>query len=183
MEQLAKAYAERKHDSVGHRRKYTGEPYIAHPAAVVELVRSVPHTEAMLCAAWLHDTVEDTPATLDDIRAVFGDEVAVLVEMLTDVSRPEDGVRSERRAADRKHSAKASPQAKTIKLADVIDNAGSIASKDPEFAKVYLAENALLLEVLKEGDPVLLRAADEAIKKGMSSLDAHRQTKAMDGFN
>ena len=101
MEQLAKAYAERKHDSVVHRRKYTGEPYITHPAAVVELVRSVPHTEAMLCAAWLHDTVEDTPATLDDIRAVFGDEVAVLVEMLTDVSRPEDGVRAERRAARR----------------------------------------------------------------------------------
>ena len=173
MEQLAKAYAERKHDAVGHRRKHTGDPYITHPAAVAGIVRGVPHTEAMLCAAWLHDTVEDTPATLDDIRAVFGDEVAVLVEMLTNVSKPEDGVRAERKAVDRKHTAKASPQAKTIKLADVIDNAGSIAERDPKFAKVYLAEKALLLEVLKEGDPVLWRAADEVIKKGLDSLVAH----------
>lgn len=156
MEQRAKDFATYHHGIIVHRRKYTGDPYITHPAAVVELVRSVPHTEAMICAAWLHDTVEDTQATLDEIDLVFGGTVAALVEMLTDVSRPGDGNRVVRKAIDREHTARASPAAKTIKLADLIDNTKSIAANDPKFAAVYLAEKALLLEVLTEGDAVLL---------------------------
>jgi len=159
MEQRAKDFATRYHASIDHKRKYTGEPYITHPAAVVELVRGVPHTEAMICAAWLHDTVEDTPCTLGEIERVFGFEVAALVEMLTDVSKPSDGKRAVRKAIDREHTAKASPQAKTIKLADLIDNTRSIVERDPSFAKVYLAEKALLLEVLRDGDATLWEMA------------------------
>lgn len=159
MEQRAKDFAARWHASIDHKRKYTGEPYITHPAAVVELVRIVPHTEAMICAAWLHDTVEDTPCALDEIERVFGFDVAVLVEMLTDVSKPGDGKRAIRKAIDREHTANASPQAKTIKLADLIDNTHSIVERDPQFAKVYLAEKALLLEVLREGDATLWKMA------------------------
>ena len=155
MEQRAREFAEAAHASIDQRRKYTGEPYIAHPAAVVDLVRSVPHTEAMICAAWLHDTVEDTPITLDEIERVFGFDVATLVEMLTDVSKRSDGNRKARKAIDRAHTAQASPAAKTIKLADLIDNTRSIVERDPEFAKVYLAEKALLIEVLRDGDPAL----------------------------
>ena len=163
MEQRAKDFATRYHASIDHKRKYTGEPYITHPAAVVELVRSVPHTEAMICAAWLHDTVEDTPCTLDEIEGVFGFEVAELVEMLTDVSKPSDGNRAARKARDRMHTAAANPQAKTIKLADLIDNTRSIVERDPTFAKVYLAEKALLLEVLRDGDASLLEMAHAAM--------------------
>lgn len=159
MEERAKDFATRYHASIDHKRKYTDEPYIAHPAAVVELVRSAPHTESMVCAAWLHDTVEDTPCTLDEIERVFGFEVATLVEMLTDVSKPGDGNRAVRKEIDRAHTAKASPQAKTIKLADLIDNTHSIVERDPAFAKVYLAEKALLLEVLREGDAALWEMA------------------------
>ncbi len=65
----------------------------------MELVRSVPHTEEMLAAAWLHDTVEDTPTTLGDIESHFGPKVAELVRMLTNVSRAEDGNRFERKTA------------------------------------------------------------------------------------
>ena len=155
MENRAKAYAAQAHAAIDQRRKYTGEPYIAHPAAVVELVRNVPHTEVMICAAWLHDTVEDTPETLGNVEREFGPEVAALVEQLTDVSRREDGNRKKRKTIDREHTAKASPEAKTIKLADLIDNTRSIVERDPEFAKVYLAEKILLLEVLREGDATL----------------------------
>ena len=70
-EQKAEAFATIYHEAIDHRRKYTNEPYINHPANVVDLVRSVPHTQAMICAAWLHDTVEDTHATLEDIRHIF----------------------------------------------------------------------------------------------------------------
>ena len=159
MEERAKDFATRYHGSIDQRRKYTDEPYIMHPAAVVELVRSVDHTEAMIAAAWLHDTVEDTPATLDEVERVFGGTVAALVEMLTDVSKPTDGNREKRKAIDRAHTAKASPEAKTIKLADLIDNTRSIVARDPKFAKVYLAEKALLLEVLREGDAELWKIA------------------------
>jgi len=159
MEHRAKEFATLAHTRIGQTRKYTGEPYIAHPAAVAELVRSVPHTEAMLCAAWLHDTVEDCGVSLDEIEQIFGFEVASLVEQLTDVSKPSDGKRAIRKAMDREHTSKASPQAKTIKLADLIDNTRSIVERDPNFARVYLEEKRLLLELLREGEAHLWEEA------------------------
>ena len=68
-------------------RKYTGEPYITHPIAVADIVRTVEgHTEEMLVAAVLHDVVEDTDVTIDDICKEFGTVVGMYVEYLTDVS-------------------------------------------------------------------------------------------------
>src|SRR5688572_2066454 len=97
LESRARGFAERAHAAIGQRRKYTGEPYIVHPIAVAELVRSVPHTPEMIAAALLHDVVEDTPVTLAQIEAEFGPVVADLVDWLTDVSRPADGKRQVRK--------------------------------------------------------------------------------------
>lgn len=163
LEKKARAFATEAHASIGQTRKYTGDPYIVHPAGVVALVRSVPHTEEMLCAAWLHDTVEDTPVELVDIKREFGNEIATLVYMLTDISKPTDGNRAIRKAIDREHTAMASPQAKTIKLGDLIDNTKTIVRHDPAFSRIYLAEKALLLEVLKEGDSSLWEMARKQI--------------------
>lgn len=162
-EARAQEFATLAHARINHVRKYTGEPYINHPAAVVELVRSVPHTPEMLAAAWLHDVVEDCGVPLDGIERLFGYEVACLVENLTDVSKPSDGTRAVRKEIDRQHTALASPAAKTIKLADLIDNTASIVERDPNFARVYLREKALLLEVLREGDPTLYERAAACI--------------------
>lgn len=140
-------------------RKYTGEPYIVHPDEVAGIVASVTDDQAMIAAAYLHDVVEDTAVSLDRVRELFGDDVAGLVEMLTDVSKPEDGNRKARKAIDRNHTASASPRAKTIKLADLISNTASIVTHDAEFAKVYLAEKRLLLDVLREGDATLYAEA------------------------
>jgi len=161
LERRAEAFATGAHERKGQVRKYTGEPYIEHPRAVVALVRSVPHDEAMLAAAWLHDTVEDTSATIADIEREFGHDVATLVGELTDVSLPSDGNRKARKTIDRHHLAVASPRAKTIKLADLIDNSRSIVERDPDFAKIYLEEKRALLAVLSEGDPTLLNQARE----------------------
>jgi hypothetical protein len=90
-------------------------------------------------------------------------EVACLVEMLTDVSKPEDGNRATRKAMDREHTANASSQAKTIKLADLIDNTHSIVEHDPDFARVYMREKTRLLQVLSEGDPTLYRKATDLV--------------------
>lgn len=144
---------------MGQKRKYTGEEYIVHPIEVMEIVKSVPHTEAMLIAALLHDTIEDCGVTEGQIEANFGREVADLVIWLTDVSKPSDGNRKIRKEIDRQHTAKAPAEAKTIKLADLISNTVSIVEHDKHFATVYLREKKLLLEVLKEGDSTLFEKA------------------------
>ena len=155
----ARVFATAAHAACGQLRKYTYEPYIVHPAEVVSIVSTVPHTEAMLAAAWLHDVVEDTGVTLETVRAEFGEEVADLVGWLTDVSRPEQGNRATRKAIDRAHTAMAPAQAQTVKLADLISNTRSIMEHDETFAKTYLAEKKLLLEVMTKGDPELMARA------------------------
>jgi len=152
----AQVYAMAAHAAVGQKRKYTGEPYIVHPAEVASIVASVPgSTPDMVAAAWLHDVVEDTGCTFTDIHMAFGADIAALVGWLTDVSRPEDGKRAVRKAIDREHTAQAPAEAQTIKLADLISNSKSIMAHDPGFAKTYLEEKRLLLEVLTKGDPEL----------------------------
>jgi (p)ppGpp synthase/HD superfamily hydrolase len=102
----------------------------------------------MISAAYLHDVVEDTDVTISDIEDMFGIDVAVIVEGLTDISVPEDGNRSLRKALDREHSAHASYESQFVKLADMIDNASDIGERDPSFNAVYRKEMILLLEVL-----------------------------------
>src|SRR5438067_1506809 len=101
---------------LGQTRKYTGDPYIVHPATVADLVRAVPHTDEMIAAAWLHDVVEDTTTRIQTIYDMFGTVVGDLVRDLTDVSRLCDGNRSIRKGLDRDHTAQASADAQTIKL-------------------------------------------------------------------
>ncbi len=149
----AQVYAMAAHAAVGQKRKYTGEPYIVHPAEVASIVASVEGvTFDMIAAAWLHDVVEDTGCTITDIHMAFGADIAALVSWLTDVSKPSDGNRKFRKAMDREHTAQAPAEAQTIKLADLISNSRSIMAHDPEFAKTYLEEKRLLLEVLTKGD-------------------------------
>ena len=145
------------------KRKYTGDPYINHPIAVAEIVKTVPHTDEMIAAALLHDVVEDTHVTIDQIANKFGDKVAELVGWLTDISRPEDGNRAFRKSIDRDHSADAPAEAQTIKLADLIHNSISIAEHDPNFWKVYKEEKIELLKVLTKGDKSLMVRAQQQI--------------------
>ncbi|KKB12757.1 hypothetical protein VE25_05695 [Devosia geojensis] len=161
----AYTFARDAHARQGQKRKYSDMPYIVHPIAVAELVAGVPHTPEMVCAALLHDVVEDTDIDLSVIRETFGPKVAELVDWLTDVSRPQHGNRKARKALDLVHTAKAPPEAKTIKLADIIDNSRTISRHDPAFWRVYRAENLALLDVLAEGDPQLRQKARVALAR------------------
>lgn len=153
----ARAWATLMH--ANQTRRYTGEPYINHPAAVVELVRSVPHTESMLIAAWLHDT----EATLAQVAEHFGADVATLVAMLTKVTDPAKGTRAQRVARERVRLAMASAAAQTIKLADIIDNCSTVVERDRAFAKTYITEKRKLLEGLTLGDAVLRQHAQTVL--------------------
>jgi (p)ppGpp synthase/HD superfamily hydrolase len=156
----ARVFATAAHAAVKQVRKYTFEPYIVHPAEVASIIDALEGaTFEMVAAAWLHDVVEDTGVTIEDIRAEFGDEVATLVGWLTDVSRPEDGNRAVRKAIDREHTAAAPAEAQTVKLADLIANTRSIVKHDVAFARTYLEEKRLLLEVMTRGDAVLMAEA------------------------
>jgi (p)ppGpp synthase/HD superfamily hydrolase len=162
----ARVFATAAHAAAAQLRKYTNEPYIVHPAEVFAIVSTVDGaTEEMMAAAWLHDVVEDTGVTIEVIREMFGEKVAELVGWLTDVSRPEQGNRATRKAIDRAHTAMASADAQTIKLADLISNCTSIVEHDADFAKTYLEEKRLLLEVLTKGDRVLFERAKNIVSK------------------
>lgn len=103
----ARGFAVGAHEHIGHRRKYHGQPYATHLEGVAALVTSATDDPETIAAAWLHDVVEDTPATLEDVERAFGPAVAALVEALTDVSRPRDGNRAARKEIDRRHLAAA----------------------------------------------------------------------------
>lgn len=147
-------------------RKYTGEPYIVHPVDVARIVRTVPHTPEMVAAAYLHDTVEDTDATIVDIELRFGSSVGRLVWHLTDISRPGDGNRAVRKKMDRDHIAAAPAEAQTCKIADLISNTKSIKEFDPDFWRVYRREKLAMLEVLTLGHRVLHAVATKLCEEG-----------------
>jgi len=166
----ADEFADRAHRSINQKRKYTGEPYIVHPRRVAAMVAVVIDDPEVVAAALLHDVVEDTPVTLTDIEREFGPRVAGFVDDLTDVSTHRDGNRERRKAKDREHTRCARPESKTVKLADLIDNARSITEHDPDFALVYLREKELLLKVLREGHPLLYQMACEVLEECLEVL-------------
>ena len=82
MEKQALEFARKAHGN--QQRKYSEELYIEHPIRVAELVKTVDHTPEMICAAYLHDVVEDTGISLQDIERRFGLKITGLVKELTD---------------------------------------------------------------------------------------------------
>ena len=84
----AYAVAEKMH---GTQMRKSGDPYITHPLAVTTILADIGMTEPTLVASLLHDTVEDTPYTLDELRADFGDEVAALVDGVTKIDKVQYG--------------------------------------------------------------------------------------------
>jgi (p)ppGpp synthase/HD superfamily hydrolase len=163
LEYKAIIFAANAHGSVNQVRKYSGQPYIVHPIAVANIVRTVNHTPEMLAAAYLHDVVEDTPVTIEEVHAEFGKTVAELVGWLTDISKPADGNRKFRKAMDRQHTWDAPWDAQTIKLADLIDNTISIVASDPNFARVYMHEKAQLIAGMG-GHPALRNRCLQAVQ-------------------
>jgi len=148
----------------GQVRKYTGEAFVTHPATVARTVSEFNTDPLVLAAALLHDVVEDTAVTPDDLRARFPATVVRLVLSLTNPSRPEDGDRTARKAIDHAHVARAEPRAQTIKYADVLHNVQSIARHDPAFAPTYLRQKASLIARLDHGHPVLRRRVQDCIR-------------------
>ncbi len=71
--------------------RLSGDPFITHPLAVATILAELGMNHETLCAALLHDTIEDTPYTLDELRADFGDDIAALVDGVTKLDKVKYG--------------------------------------------------------------------------------------------
>ena len=121
-------FAVRAH--AGTERRGKGFPYIVHPLEAVEIVATMTPDQELLAAAALHDTVEDTDVTIEQIRAEFGDRIASLVA--SDSDEKVSGVSAEQSWVIRKQAAinrlsHASREAKTVALGDKLSNMRAIA--------------------------------------------------------
>jgi GTP diphosphokinase / guanosine-3',5'-bis(diphosphate) 3'-diphosphatase len=87
---IERAYRTAEHLHRNQMRK-SGDPFITHPLAVTTILADIGMTEPTLVASLLHDTVEDTPYTLDELRSDFGDEVALLVDGVTKLDKVQYG--------------------------------------------------------------------------------------------
>jgi (p)ppGpp synthase/HD superfamily hydrolase len=165
----ARVFAFAAHRAIGQRRKYTLDCYTTHTRAVAQMVSAHGLNDYAIAAAHLHDVVEDTHIHYDDIYQMFGERVADMVWHLTD--EVTDGAnRATRKARDRARLAVAPADAQSIKLADLIDNTRSIIRHDRAFAKVYLVEMQMLLDVLDKGDASLRKLARSVLNNGLEEL-------------
>lgn len=121
---ITKAFEFGRHHHDGQLRK-SGEPYFVHPVAVAKVIAEMRLDTASLCAALLHDTVEDTSVSLEDVRREFGEEIAYVVDGVTKLAKFEFTAKEDHQAENfRKmlvHMAK-DIRVLLVKLADRLDN-------------------------------------------------------------
>ena len=132
----------------GTERRGKGFPYIVHPMEAMEIVATITPDQELLAAAALHDVVEDTEISADEIRREFGDRIANLVVAESDVF--EEGVSEEdswhaRKQAAIDRLARASHDAKIVAMGDKLSNMRAIARdyavKGDELWKIFHAKD------------------------------------------
>ncbi|MCO5999323.1 HD domain-containing protein [Actinoallomurus rhizosphaericola] len=139
----------------GEQRRPTGAPYAEHLFEALEvLVRGAGVTDTdVLVTALLHDTVEDTAATLADVEAAFGPEVGELVDWVT--KPPVEG-KAAKRAAKVSYLRRlrdAPREAILVKLADRVSNVQTLDRMPPDFQRRYHAETVTYIVPLAAGEP------------------------------
>ncbi|WP_456670713.1 HD domain-containing protein [Bradyrhizobium sp. USDA 3240] len=165
---MAREFAREKHAQ--QKRSHTGEPYFVHLEEVAGIVARAGLSETAIAAAWLHDTVEDTDATLPEICAKFGSGVAVMVLDLTDTPPGPGMNRASQGEIDRRRLAAAGPETQGIKCADLISNTSTIAKHDPGFARQYLPEKRATLDILTKAPAPLLELARASLRAAEAEL-------------
>jgi len=174
-----KEFADKAHGA--QLRKYTPQRYIVHPIEVMEICSDYTDDIIILAAALLHDVLEDTPATAEDIEAFLIDfmspqdakrTVQLTIE-LTDVYTKDAYPhfnRRERKDKEHARGAKISPAAQTIKYADIISNSVDIVKYDKDFGPKYLKEVRSQLKTMNNGNPELYKRAVETVEKCLKSI-------------
>ena len=125
----AVAFAAEKHRNQ-RRKDADASPYINHPIALANVLANEGGVvdATVLCAAVLHDTIEDTETTADELKQLFGDKVTSIVLEVTDDKALAKEVRKEEQV---RHAPHISTEAKLVKLADKICNLRDILASPP----------------------------------------------------
>lgn len=150
--------------------RFSGEPYIIHPVAVAKILFDLGMDDKSLIAALLHDVVEDTPITLDNLREEFGDDVATLVDGVTKLGKVPLATREERQAENVRKMLIAMNQdirVIIIKLADRLHNMRTLEFMRP--AK----QMEKSLETLEIYAPIADRLGISSIKEQLEDLSIH----------
>lgn len=166
-------YASQKH-SDQRRKNVKASPYINHPIQVAQILWDVAGVRdpSLLVAAILHDTIEDTDATPDEIRAEFGEEILALVlEVTDDKSLP----KQTRKQLQVEHAPHKSHNAKLLKIADKISNVADIIRWPPkdwslERRQEYLLWTEKVVAGLRGVNEKLERQYDDLLTQGKQSL-------------
>ncbi len=168
----AVAFAAEKHR---HQRRKDAEasPYINHPIALASLLkREGVDDVAVLCAALLHDTIEDTKTTADELRVHFGE---VITSVVLEVTDDKDIDKAERKRLQVQHAHALSERAKLVKLADKICNvydmvAAPPASWAPMRKREYLRWAKDVVDRLRGAHPGLEAIFDDVYAKSLRAL-------------
>jgi (p)ppGpp synthase/HD superfamily hydrolase len=183
-----KAYADSAHGS--QMRKFSRERYINHPVRVMEICREYTQDVPILAAALLHDVLEDTKVTRQELHkfltSVMDSGLAAithhLVVELTDVYIKSDYPllnRRTRRTKEAERLSGVSPEAQLIKYADVIDNVVDISRHETDFALVYIRESKQLLQQIDKGDPALYQRAIQIVDDALQDFFTKANIKAL----
>lgn len=135
-------FAKRKHDDTGAVRKGSGQPYFVHPEMVAEVVAAYGGTATEIEAALLHDTLEDTDTTAEELEAIYGPTVAQIVEEVTNFQPEVDRLGKEEYI--NQELLELSPSALLVKAADCLVN--SLDRPKPGQAERIARNFAYLLE-------------------------------------
>lgn len=154
------------HHHAGQVRR-SGEPYVVHPLAVARTIADLHLDQASVCAGLLHDTIEDTGATPDEIRDLFGPEVQMLVEGVTKLGQVPWTNREERQAENFRKMLLAMARdirVVLIKLADRADNMRTLAHMPRE------KQERIALETREIYAPLANRLGLQGIKSELEDL-------------
>lgn len=156
------------------RKGADASPYINHPLEVAALLAECGVDDAaVLAAALLHDTVEDTETTPDELAARFGARIAGLVAEVTDDKRLP---KAERKRLQIVHAPQLSAGARLVKLADKICNVRDVTHHPPDWPharrREYLAWAAAVVDGCRGSHAELETRFDAALAEGLALLDA-----------
>jgi len=166
-------FAAQKHKGQ-ERKDSNSSPYIDHPVSVAQVLAEVGGIDdpQILAAALLHDTLEDTETTLEELEANFGKKVGRIVEEVTDDKSLPKGERKKRQI---QHAAMLSPEAVLIKLGDKISNVIDVTNSPPTKwslirRKEYLDWAVAVIDNCPKVNDALEKHFAEVLKKGCRSL-------------
>ena len=166
IEEIEKAYEWARESHEGQFR-FSGQPYIIHPIAVAQILADFGMDKCSIIAALLHDIVEDTNTTIDDVREKFGDEVASIVDGLTKMGKVPLKTKEEQQAENvRKMLIAMSQDIRVIiiKLADRIHNLRTLSYMRPQKRRDKAQET---LEIYA---PIAHRLGIRAMKEELEDL-------------